>query len=113
MILPGDLGAEGEEILCGTEDLEPATVLLAGHHGSGGSTGDAWCDRIVPRLVLISCGVRNRHGHPAASVLERLGRRNAEVHRTDLEGSLFLRWTGGRLLFRCTCGGCGRWKPVL
>jgi competence protein ComEC len=113
MILPGDLGMEGEKLLLASGELEPAPVLLAGHHGSGGSTGDAWCDQIQPRLAVVSCGVRNRHGHPAPSVLERLDARGVEVHRTDTDGSLYLRWTGGRLLFRTTRGGCESWKPVL
>ncbi len=111
LLLPGDLGGEEEERLAASGGLEPAQVLLAGHHGSGHSSGDLWCDRLRPRLALISCGARNRHGHPAPATLARFALRGIEVHRTDREGSLELRWVGGVMHLRR--GGCGAWGGVL
>lgn len=111
MVLPGDLGHAAEESLASSPGLLPAEVLLAGHHGSSGSSGERWCGRIRPKLALISCGARNRHGHPHASALRRLGAVGAAVHRTDREGTLALRWAAGDLWFGG--GGCGAWKPVL
>jgi competence protein ComEC len=111
MLLPGDLGHAAEDSLAHAPGLLPADVLLAGHHGSSGSSGAAWCARIRPRLAMISCGARNRHGHPHAAALRRLEGAGAAIHRTDREGTLALRWAAGDLLFRG--GGCGAWKPVL
>jgi competence protein ComEC len=111
LILPGDLEGEAEDTLAHHPDLAAATVLMAGHHGSGGSTGEDWLEAVQPRLVLISCGLRNRHGHPARDVLARLGRRKIEVHRTDREGCLRLRWGQGNLWF--ASDGCPGYKPVL
>lgn len=113
MILPGDLGEETEERLAESGRLEPAAVILAGHHGSGGSTGDVWCETVRPRLAIVSCGLRNRHGHPAASVLDRLNQRGVEVCRTDFDGSISLRWKNGTLSVRSGGDGCRIWRPVI
>jgi competence protein ComEC len=111
LILPGDLGGPAEEGLAAESHTPGATVLLAGHHGSAGSTHDAWLSRVAPRIVFISCGARNKHGHPAPPTIARLRGRGIEFHRTDREGMLVLRWRSGLLLFRS--GGCGRWRGVL
>ncbi|MDM7914950.1 MAG: DNA internalization-related competence protein ComEC/Rec2, partial [Candidatus Eisenbacteria bacterium] len=86
--------------------IDPGTVdvLLAGHHGSGGSTGEAWLDRLEPRLVLVSCGAHNRYGHPSPAMRARCATRGIPLARTDRDGALRLRWEGGRLLFGR--GGC-------
>ncbi|MBM3286062.1 MAG: MBL fold metallo-hydrolase [Candidatus Eisenbacteria bacterium] len=111
LLAPGDLGGGAEETLAAMGEGLRADVLLAGHHGSGGSTGDRWLDAVAPRIVIISCGARNRHDHPSRSVLSRLSRRRIEVHRTDREGELALRWHGGRLWLRPE--RCGGWRAVL
>ena len=111
LLLPGDFGGPAEDDLAGTPDLESAQALLVGHHGSAFSSRDAWCGRIRPRVAFISCGPRNRHGHPAPATLERLSRGSIEIHRTDREGTMLLRWTDDGMRYRCC--GCGPWKGVL
>jgi len=111
LVLPGDLGGLAEEQLALCADLASASVLLAGHHGSARSTGDAWLARITPRIVCISCGARNRHGHPAPPTVARLRARGIAIHRTDREGILALRWRARGLWFRTR--GCGAWRGVL
>lgn len=111
LLLPGDLGGVAEEDLAGRPGILATDVLLAGHHGSAGSTREPWLSRIAPRMVLISCGARNRYGHPAPETIRRLRDRGLVVHRTDREGMLALRWCRGTLLFRG--GGCRAWRGVL
>jgi competence protein ComEC len=111
VLLPGDLGGEAEERLAASGEVQPVAVLLAGHHGSGHSTGEAWCEKLDPRVALISCGPRNRFGHPSPPTLARLARLGITIHRTDREGSLSVRWDSGTLRFRCR--GCGPWRGVL
>jgi hypothetical protein len=41
-----------------------------------------------PRVSVVSVGVKNTYGHPAAETLQRLGERGAEVERTDLNGTV-------------------------
>ena len=68
-----------------------ADVVKVGHHGSRTSTSEALLDAAAPQWALISVGRRNRFGHPAPDVLDRLERRGVRVLRTDLDGSVTIR----------------------
>jgi competence protein ComEC len=63
-----------------------ADLLKVGHHGSRTSTGDALLDAVRPTFATLSCGVRNRFGHPHAPVLERLAAREIAAVRLDRSG---------------------------
>ncbi|NUO49601.1 MAG: MBL fold metallo-hydrolase [Polyangiaceae bacterium] len=91
-LLAGDLELEGEMRLLETraESLR-ADFLKIGHHGSKTSTSAEFLAAVSPRYAAISCGVRNRFGHPAKSVLEALEGRGIPVGRTDRNGEQ--RWT--------------------
>jgi beta-lactamase superfamily II metal-dependent hydrolase len=41
-------------------------------------------------VALVSCGRRNRFGHPDPGALGRLGAAGLTVHRTDREGAVWL-----------------------
>jgi competence protein ComEC len=68
-----------------------ATVLKVGHHGSRTSTGDRLLEATRPTIALIPVGRRNRYGHPNAGVLQRLGRHEVRVLRTDESGNFIVR----------------------
>jgi competence protein ComEC len=85
-LLAGDVSARVEETLA----VPPLPVLLAPHHGSGGSTGRALLRAARPDVVAISVG-RNRYGHPSPAVLARIAEAGAEVRRTDQDGTLRFR----------------------
>lgn len=103
VLLAGDLGGEAEEALRRTEAVGRADVLMAGHHGSRGSTADAWIDALGPTRAIVSCGARNRFGHPHPDLLGRFARRGIPVLRTDLDGLIRVSWEGGRISVRA-CG---------
>ena len=84
-VLTGDVPSEIERDIA----LPPLEVLIAPHHGSAHSTSERWLRAATPRTVVISVG-RNRYGHPARSVLERVEAVGAEVLRTDLHGAIRL-----------------------
>jgi competence protein ComEC len=88
VLLAGDAEAEAEDSMSG-EELR-ADVLKLGHHGSATSTGEAWLQRVRPRIAVISCGPRNLFGHPRRVTLDRLRRQGAEVYRTDQDGAVTL-----------------------
>ncbi len=100
LLLTGDLGKEGEaEILRGGAD-PAADVLKLGHHGSAGSTGETFLERVSPAFAVISCGRNNRYGHPAPAVIELLEDSDIMYARTDLCGAVCLRsMTEGGALF--------------
>ncbi len=74
-----------------------ADVLKVGHHGSRTSTTPAFLEAVDPAVAMISCGVRNRFGHPAPSTLATLAASRARAYRTDQDGSITVT-TDGRTL---------------
>lgn len=97
-VLTGDASEEIEAIEA-AEGNWKADLLKAGHHGSATSTSNAWLKEVQPIVVVVSCGVRNRYGHPAPATLERIRAAGAKVVRTDRDGHLgfFPTPTGFRL----------------
>lgn len=86
VLITGDLSAEGERALLEREKLGAVDVLVAGHHGSRGSTCAAFLERIRPKTVILSCGAGNSYGHPHKETLERLAAAGCTVRRTDRNG---------------------------
>ncbi|HEY1252751.1 MAG TPA: DNA internalization-related competence protein ComEC/Rec2 [Thermoanaerobaculia bacterium] len=103
-LLTGDAGAPTEADLAASGALTPVDVLKVGHHGSRTSTSAALMEAARPRIALLSCGRRNRFGHPAADTLATLTRFCVPLLRTDLRsdcrielepgGTTRLRWRG-------------------
>jgi competence protein ComEC len=74
-----------------------ADVLKVGHHGSRTSTTPAFLAAVDPAVAVVSCGVRNRFGHPAPATLATLAGSRARVLRTDREGSITISTDGHSL----------------
>ncbi len=65
-------------------------VLKVGHHGSSGSTSDAFLRVLTPEYAMISSGAQNRYGHPTLRTLHRLERASAQIWRTDQNGDILM-----------------------
>lgn len=104
-LFTGDLEGAGEEALqniissASTRQSyhipEHYTVLKVAHHGSKNSTGEQLLDRLKPECALISCGRKNRYGHPHKELLERLASSGADIRRTDESGALSVTFRKG------------------
>jgi competence protein ComEC len=81
-----------------------AEVLKVGHHGSRYSSSPSFLAAVHPRVAVISVGEHNDYHHPAPTTLERLGKAEAEVFRTDLDGSVTIDSDGRRLTLETTNG---------
>jgi beta-lactamase superfamily II metal-dependent hydrolase len=91
-LLTGDAEAlEESELVAREGDKLRADLLKVGHHGSRTSTGDALLAAVRPTWATISCGVRNRFGHPHAPVMQRLLTHGVEALRLDRAGGVI--WT--------------------
>lgn len=90
---------EEEELVAldGARERLAADVLKVGHHGSRTSTTPAFVDAVHPSVAVISCGVRNRFGHPSASTLDTLETAGVRFVRTDRQGGVVVRTDGATL----------------
>ena len=92
VLLAGDIPVEKEKIL----SLSSTQVLMSPHHGSKTSTGESLLEQVVPQLVVVQAGYKNRFGHPHEQVLERIKASGAQVLRTDLQGAIEIEWRSGQ-----------------
>ncbi len=71
-----------------------ADYLKVGHHGSRTSTSEAFLSAVAPALATLSCGVRNRFGHPHLATVERLAAHDVVALRLDRSGSVIVTTDG-------------------
>jgi competence protein ComEC len=76
-----------------SDDLR-ADYLKVGHHGSRTSTSEAFLSAVAPALATLSCGVRNRFGHPHLPTIERLSAHAVRTLRLDRSGSVTISTDG-------------------
>ncbi len=88
--ITGDMNQQAEQNLLDRTGLCDAEYLVAGHHGSKYSTGEALLKAIRPGAVLISVG-KNSYGHPAEETLGRIRAAGAACYRTDQCGTIRIR----------------------
>ncbi|WP_187986110.1 DNA internalization-related competence protein ComEC/Rec2 [Listeria marthii] len=85
-LFTGDLEANGEQKLL--DQPVKADILKVGHHGSKTSTSKEFMQQVQPTFAIISCGVKNRFGHPHAETLKTLEAAETTILRTDLQGEI-------------------------
>ena len=86
ILLEGDAEAPEEHSMLANFDLS-STLLKVGHHGSLTSTRPEFLAKVAPAWAVISCGRRNRFGHPRPEILAELQAAHARTFRTDLDGA--------------------------
>lgn len=89
VLFVGDAEAAEESNLVATAgDQLASEVLKVGHHGSRTSTGEPFLTHVDPRIAVISCGIRNRFGHPHDVTINRLAAHGVQTWRIDQRGSM-------------------------
>jgi competence protein ComEC len=99
-VLVGDAGVPIEPAIAARVEPASIRVLKVGHHGSTTATSAAFLEAIRPAVAVISCGRRNRFGHPAPSVVRRLFASGAALFRTDEDGAVMMETDGRSLRVR-------------
>ena len=84
-LLPGDIGVAQERRL--VHRLPRVDVVMAPHHGSATSSGEALVWAADATHVIAQVGYMNRFGHPAAAVQARWREAGATFWRTDHHGA--------------------------
>jgi competence protein ComEC len=107
VLLEGDAEAPVEEAMLAEPNLA-STLLKVGHHGSVTSTRPAFLARVHPAWAVISCGLRNRYGHPRHEVLEELQEAHVRTFSTDINGATCFHLDGKTTTPDYGCG----WRTV-
>jgi competence protein ComEC len=97
VLLPGDVGKEGETALLPLVSPAPITIVKAPHHGSATSSTPALLAALRPEAVVFSAGRNNRFGHPAPSVVSRYRALGAWMFSTADDGAVILETDGRRV----------------
>jgi competence protein ComEC len=88
VLLTGDIEAPQESALVVAQGAQlHSDLLVLAHHGSKTSSSAGWLDAVAPSTVVAQAGWRNRFGHPAPVVLERLAERQLVLVRSDVCGA--------------------------
>ena len=82
-LLTGDAEKPLEYQLLFAGDNLASDVLKVGHHGSKTSTTEDFLQAVSPKIAVISVGRKNRYGHPAPEVVDRIAAFGAALFRTD------------------------------
>ena len=86
-LLMGDAPKEVEEEIARKKKVK-CDILKVGHHGSNSSSCAPFLKAAKPLEAVISCGSKNKFGHPDKEVLRRLNKEAISIRRTDLEGTI-------------------------
>jgi competence protein ComEC len=97
IVLPGDIGREGEQLVTPRLVPAPLTILKAPHHGSATSSTPPFIRAARPAAVIFSAGRGNRFGHPAPAVMARYRDAGALIFRTDEDGAIVVDTDGNRV----------------
>ena len=101
IMLTGDAGIKTEKLILKNNLKEnlSSTILKVGHHGSRNSTSEEFLQAINPAYALISNGKNNKYGHPHQEILDILSSFNTEIFRTDLVGTIVMKFDGIKPVF--------------
>lgn len=84
----GDAEETSEQDMISTGMNLDCDVLSLGHHGSASSTSWDLLEAASPSWAVISCGLNNSYGHPAAETMGKLSDMDIPVFRTDDQGTV-------------------------
>jgi competence protein ComEC len=99
-LFTGDLETKGEMYYLNKYgNFLNINVLKVGHHGSKSGSSQRFISITSPEISLVSCGIKNKYGHPAEEVIDRLSRSNSLIYRTDNQGGVLL-WSGGYKVYK-------------
>ena len=87
-MLTGDASIASEKYIISSGINIDCDILKVGHHGSSTSSCEEFIKATSPSEAIISCGAKNKYGHPNKEVIERLQKYNVKIRRTDEEGTI-------------------------
>jgi beta-lactamase superfamily II metal-dependent hydrolase len=65
-----------------------ADAIVVPHHGSAGSVDPVFYGYVAPSIAILSYGIPNPYGHPAANMLAMLFQMHARLYQTAMIGTV-------------------------
>lgn len=87
-LFTGDCTSENEMQILDSYDLKSIDFLKVAHHGSKTSSCLEFIEKTSPSISVISCGYKNKFGHPHKETLDTLNSICNNVYRTDINGDM-------------------------
>lgn len=87
----GDIDAQQEEWLLAGGELQKVDLYKAAHHGSESSNSQAYLKALSPKLSVISCGEKNRYGHPGEGAVKCMEASGSRILYTMKSGQIRVR----------------------
>lgn len=105
MLFTGDIEKKAEQEIMNLyekTELFRCTVLKVAHHGSKTSSSNEIIKKINPKYVLIGVGKNNKYKHPSKEVIERFEKNEIIIHRTDINGEIYIKTNGKNISIKDT-----------
>jgi len=96
-LLAGDIEEDIEEKLLKADIDLSAHVFKANHHGSDVSNTEDFLNAVNPEIIVIPVGADNKFGHPNGRIMKRFENLQAEIYRTDMDGTIKMSSDGEEL----------------
>ena len=105
----GDMEPQSQAVIA--SELTRVDIYKVCHHGSA-YQDESFTRALAPQVAMISVGVGNSYGHPAANTLALLRQVSAKVLRTDVDGAIAIAAQRHRLRIRTSKGSFNfiRWE---
>ncbi len=91
-VFTGDIGNSGERRLLAHTLPERVEFYKAGHHGSDGSNSSELLSVLSPAVTGVSCGKKNRYGHPGRNAIAHMEEAGSHIFCTMESGQICLIW---------------------
>lgn len=89
-LFTGDIGSGPEGLLTDSGMVPDVELLKVAHHGSRRSSSASFLEAASPGLAVIQVGAGNDYGYPHPQAIERITATDAELFRTDKDGSVIV-----------------------
>lgn len=99
-LFTGDTTEKQEEKMLAAKKTPQVELYKAAHHGSDSSNTEAWLSYLTPQVSVISCGEKNRYGHPAEKAVSHMEEAGSHVYVTKDTGEIMVTVAGKEMEVR-------------